>query len=120
MALEVEACVATVNVGLNGRYPQPPTWNGAEGEASAPARLVSVEVRLSGAQLVGLNVNPGRSSVTVTPRSWIGMPSRIVGSGSLCTLMLPSLLTWIPTRTVTLPRSYGPATAGTTTDRENG
>jgi hypothetical protein len=39
-----------------------------------------------GLQFVGLNVNPGRSMSTLTVRSLIGIPSMIVGNGSVVTV----------------------------------
>jgi hypothetical protein len=48
-------------------------------------------------------------------------PCRIVGSGSLTTLTDASCLSMkIAERTTTLPRSNGPATAGTTIESPNG
>ena len=70
----------------------------------------------SGAQFVGLNVNPGRSSVTLTVLICNGMPSRIVGNGSLTTVacaVCGSIR--IAPLTTTIPRLNGPATAGTCT-----
>src|SRR5690242_8496591 len=59
--------------------------------------------------------------LTLTSLTWIGMPSRIVGNGSVVTTRSAVVgSTWIAALTTTVPRLYGPVTAGTTTDKPNG
>jgi len=64
-------------------------------------------------QLVGLNMNPGRSIVTLTVLIRSGTPSTCCGSGSLVVVICEVTgLMPIAARTTTLPRLNGPATAG--------
>jgi hypothetical protein len=76
-----------VNDGLNASPAQFVTWNGLDTGALAPSALVIVPVMLIGSQLVGLNVKPLRSIVTLT--CWIcrGIPSMICGNGSVVTVI---------------------------------
>src|SRR6202521_5080132 len=64
--LLVLACVDTVNFGVNGSSRHPPAWKREETFAVAPWVEDTLPVICMGVQLVGLNVNPGRSSVTST------------------------------------------------------
>src|SRR5580700_6050168 len=84
-AFEVFAWVLTVKDGLNGRFAQPATANGLDTPTLAPWALVTVPVIACWAQFVGLNMNPGRSIVTLTVWMRRGTPSTICGSGSLVT-----------------------------------
>ena len=73
------------------------------------------------AQLVALKMNPGRSSVTLIIRTCNGTPPRMVGSGSAGADALALAASTISgDRTTTVPRSNGPALAGTTMLSENG
>ena len=56
---------------------------------------------LIGLQLVGLNVNPGRSRLTLMSRSCSGMPCRICGNGSVEVVTEPSSWIWMPPLTTT-------------------
>ena len=74
-----------------------------------------------GSQLVGLNMNSGRSTVTLTvfrrngtPSLLCGRPFVVIVIADVCGSML------IAERTITVPRSNGPAFAGTTIERPNG
>src|ERR1051325_1417407 len=71
-------------------------------------------------------MNPGRSTVTFTCLTCSGMPCRIVGNGSVSTVICAlcgSTLTLALTTTQSHgpePMSYGPAFAGTAIDKPNG
>src|SRR5664279_3402361 len=112
------ACPAvdTEKDGLNGRVAQPAAWKRLESGACAPPIEVTVALMAFGSQLVGLNVKPGRSRVTSTRLILRGMPLRIVGKGSETSVTCASVgsmkSAW---RITTVPRSNGPATAGTMT-----
>ncbi len=78
-------------------------------------------------QLVALNMNSGRSIVTLTRRSCSGMPSSTVGSGSEVIVNEDvSGFTLIAERFTTVPfpvvpaSVYGPAFAGTTIESPYG
>ena len=73
----------TWNFGLNASVAQLVTWNGVATLLVAPWVLVRVPTICILLQLVGLNVNSSRSTLTFTCCICSGMPSRIVGSGSL-------------------------------------
>src|SRR6202161_4938215 len=68
--------VLAPNVGLNGSAGQPVTPYGLDTPAlalptpSKPPKPVIVALTASGAQLVGLNSNSGRSTVTLICLSW--------------------------------------------------
>jgi hypothetical protein len=83
---EVCAAVDAVSFGVNASSAQPASWNGELTDAPAPPLLLSVALTVRFAQLVGLNVKPGRSTVRFTMRTCSGMPCRIVGSGLLVTV----------------------------------
>src|SRR4029077_3711722 len=89
--LLVAACVEAVNDGWNPRPAQFAAWKRLDTGALAPCALVSVPVTANGSQLVGLNMNPERSTVTFTVRMSNGTPCRIVGSGSLTIVICPVL-----------------------------
>src|SRR5262249_29175692 len=73
---------------------------------------------LNGSQFVGLTVKFGRFRLIWIERRRSGIPSRIVGIGSETVVIFAvGGSTWTAARTTTLPRSYGPETAGTTTTR---
>jgi hypothetical protein len=73
------------------------------------------------AQLVGFRKKSGLLTLTPTSRTSSGIPCRIVGNGSDTMLTVASCLsTNNAARTVTLPRSNGPATAATTIAIPNG
>src|ERR1700679_3493682 len=119
--LLVLACVEAEKTGLNGSVGQFAAWNRVDTPAVAPCVLDSDPSTLNGAQLVGLNMKPGRSIVTLTLRISSRIPSRIVGNGSVVTVIWAvwgSTLT--AARTTMFPRLKGPATAGTTTLNPNG
>src|SRR5207302_6054775 len=105
-----------LSCGEKTRCEQPPTWKRELTGAAKPPVDVNVPVTAIGSHDVGLIVNCGRSSVTSTWRIRSGMPSRIVGNGSdtavACAVVGSTYRAW---RTTTVPRSYGPASAGTTT-----
>jgi hypothetical protein len=75
--------VDAVSFGANASPAQSPTWNGTERYELAPSSPVRAPVTASGLQFVGLNVKPGRSMSTLTCRISNGIPSMIVGNGSL-------------------------------------
>src|ERR1700674_576994 len=119
--LLVLACVDTVNFGVNSSSRHPPAWKRLARVLLVPCVLVTLPVICMGVQLVGLNVNPGRSNVTSTRRTRSGMPSRIVGNGSdtaVTCAVRGSILR--DCRTLTIPRLNGPATAGTCTTNPYG
>src|ERR1700730_17118758 len=124
--LLVFACVETLNVGLNGRLAPLVAWNGTLACALPPEPPVRVPVAARCSQLVGLNMNPGRSTVTFTCLICNGMPCKIVGNGSVSTVICAvrgSTCTLARTTTQShgpLPISNGPAFAGTAIDRPNG
>ena len=121
LALLALACVEADSDGLNGRPAQPPTWKRLEGFAVAPSELLSDAATDIAAQLVGLNVKFGRSSVIATERSFSGIPLRIVGSASdLAMICAVAESTNSGALTTTLPRSNGPATAGVITTALSG
>src|SRR4029077_5004723 len=86
LALLVFPAVDAANPGLNGSVTQFAAWNGLDTASVVPCVLASVPVTLNAEQFVGLNVNPARSIVTFTVLTCRGIPSRIVGKGSLRTL----------------------------------
>ena len=75
-----------MNDGLNARFAQSATWNGTETAELAPSPPVIVPVIDIGSQLVGLNVKPGRSIVTLTCLICSGIPSMMCGIGSVVTV----------------------------------
>src|SRR5438105_2717066 len=119
--------VAAVSDGLNESEAQELAVNGAlawTAPAASPALTGAppIDALTSFAsQFVGLNMNSGLSTVTLT--FWIrnGTPSRLVGSSWLVIVIAPvSLSTWITDFTTTTPRLNGPATAGTAIASPNG
>ncbi len=76
LALLVFPLVETENFGANFRCAQFVTWNGVANVLLAPLTLVIAPptLNVSLAQLVGLNVKPGRLISMSTRRSLIGMP----------------------------------------------
>ena len=64
--------------GLNFKLRHDPTWKRLESGALAPSVLVAVPVKDIGSQLVGLNMNPGRSITALIVRRSDGTPSTIV------------------------------------------
>src|ERR1700733_4937393 len=113
--------VLVVNAGLNGRPSQPPTWKRSDSPAVCPRVEIACPVIAIASQLVGLSVNPGRFASSDTERTSSGIPSRIVGNGSLTALICAVLgLIYNATRTTTVPKSNGPATAGVMTARLRG
>ena len=88
LALLVFPSVLAVNDGLNARPWQPPTWNLFDRRSDLPeGRDRPGRLTLIVSQLVGLNVNPERLMFSDTERMSRGMPSRIVGIGSLTALI---------------------------------
>src|ERR1700754_2742030 len=74
-----------------------------------------------GSHDVGETMKPGRSIVTTMLWTSSGMPWRIVGIGSEITVAWASTGSMVSAaRTTTVPRSNGPACAGTTIDSEYG
>ncbi len=106
---------------MNGSAEQLPTWKRLATFAIAPWIELICPPTLLAEQLVGLNVKPGRSTLTSTSRTCSGIPSSSVGSGSE-TILSSAVLrsTKIAARTTTVPRFNGPATAGTTIESPNG
>ena len=110
-----------VSFGANGRPSQPLSLNMCETAAAAPSSPVIVPVIAEGSQLVPLNWKFGLSTSTRTRLSCSGIPRICVGSGSETIVTdascgsMNSLL-----RTVTNPRSNGPALAGVTISNPNG
>ena len=97
------------------------TWKGAAKLDAAPWSPVTVAVTENGSQLVGFSAKPCRSSSTWTERSRSGTPAMMRGSGSDTAVSVAVAgSTSTATRTATLPKSYGPDTAGTTTRRLTG
>ena len=81
----------------------------------------SMNATLVRLQFVGLNMKFGRSTVMLTERICNGIPCRIIGNGSeTIRNAVVCLSTLIAARTTTVPRSNGPAIAGTTIDNPNG
>src|SRR5271166_1232351 len=120
-ALLVVPWVEAVKPGLKGRFLQPVTANGLVTAELAPCAAVIVPLIDCESQLVGLNMNSGRLTSTSIVFSLNGTPSMLCGSGSLVTVSCAVLgFTLIVERTTTLPRSNGPAFAGTTIERPNG
>ena len=120
-ALLALPCVLAVNEGLNGRVVQPPAWKRDERLATFPVVLFSSPVTLITAQLVGFRTKSLRFISTATLLISSGIPSRIVGNGSLLTVTcaVDGLMN-NPARTTTVPRSNGPAIAGVTITKLNG
>ena len=83
MALLVFAWVRTVNFGLKDSVAQLAAWKRVDTNAEARCTLLIEALTARGLQLVGLNMNPGRSTVTFTVLICNGMPCRMVGNGSL-------------------------------------
>src|SRR5437588_7751583 len=120
-ALLVLASVSTVNLGVNGSVTQLATWKRDDTGTIAPSVEAIVPVMDVGRHEVGLNVKPGRSIVRSTRRRRTGMPSTNVGKASDCAVTCASRGSMCSElRTSTVPRSKGPATAGTTTARPYG
>ena len=124
-ALLAWAATDAVSFGANGRAAQFAAWNGLETGATVPVVEVRVPVTDRGSQLVGLNVKPGRSRVTLTWRTCSWTPRSIVGNGSLTTVawavvglmrIEPRIVTGLPFSS----RLKGPAIAGTSTTSPNG
>src|ERR1700754_3358688 len=68
---------ASDNRGLNGSAAQSPTWNLEPTRELAPVcDVIVAEIRCSSHD-VGLSMNSGRSTVTFTDRTWVGMPCKI-------------------------------------------
>lgn len=121
LALLVFAGAVADSLGANGSPAQPPTWKGEETFSTAPSLEEIVPVTASGAQSVGLNMKPVLFTVRLIAFSRSGTPARIFGKASEVTVRWPSCeSTAIEARTTTVPRSYGPASACTTTERPNG
>src|SRR5271170_2561311 len=89
-----------------------------------PSALVSVLDVGCGSQLVGFNVNPVLSMLTLTSRTWVTIPSMIVGIGSLPVRSMLTCagygLTFRPKWITTVPRWNGPITAELTDTTESG
>jgi hypothetical protein len=71
---------------LNASTAQFVTWNGTERYELALSTPVPAPVTAIGLQFVGLKVKWSRLSVALTVRSLIGIPSMIVGNGSVVTV----------------------------------
>ena len=114
--------------GLKIRLRQEPIWKWLESGAVAPGPPApgggvpqAVPENALGSQLVGLNMNPGRSITASTVRRSVGTPSMICGSGSVVTVtcaVCGSIS--IFARVMTVPRLNGPAITCVTIDRPNG
>ncbi len=84
------AATDAVNFGANGRLWQLVTWNGSEVLRLPPSLAVSLTPIDIGSQLVPLNSNSGRLTLTFRAFSCTGTPLKMVGSssgrppGSLC------------------------------------
>ena len=77
--------VETANLGLNARLLQPPAANALATCATACPAPETLAVTCCALQLVGLNMNPGRSISTVTRCRRSGTPNTICGSGPFVT-----------------------------------
>ncbi len=72
-------------------------------------------------QLVGLNMNPGRSITELTKRRSVGTPSITCGKGSVMTVICAVYgLISILARVMIVPRLNGPAITCVTIDNPNG
>ena len=105
---------------MNASAPQSPTWNGLDRLWPAPNVEVSTDSVESGAQLVGLNRKSGRLTETFRLCRRSGTPPTMLGSVVVTVIRPLYSPTVMPARVTTSPRSYGPATAGTTTDSPYG
>src|ERR1700691_2010740 len=86
-AREVLPEVETLKFGLNFKLRHEPTWKGLAIAATVPCELVAVPLKDIGLQLVGLNMNPGRSITALTDRRSVGTPSMICGRASVVTVI---------------------------------
>ena len=99
---------------------------GSTRSRSRPAAPETIAVICCAAQLVGLNMNPGRSMLTVTRCRRSGTPKTICGTayGPVSSVVIVSVevsgSTSIRARTTTRPRLNGPATACVTMLNPNG
>ena len=101
---EVFALVHTLNAGLKESDRAVGHLERPRYVAVAPSVLYSSPVSFIASQSVGLNTNPGRSTVTLTCWIWNGIPSRIVGNASLRTVSCAFVgSTWICARTTSSP-----------------
>ncbi len=120
-AREVFPEVETLKSGLNFKLRHDPTWKCVEIGAVAPSVLLAVPLKDIGLQLVGLNMNPGRSITALIVRRSDGTPATIDGSGSVVTVNWEVCgSTSILARVTIVPRLNGPTTSGTTIDRPYG
>ena len=111
----------TLKFGLNVKARHDPTCNGLDIGAVAPSVLFAVPEKLIGLQLVGLNMNPGRSITALIERISAGIPfddHRQRGRRDRQLRGMPIHFDLRPHDIV--PRLNGPATIGTTIDRPNG
>src|ERR1700722_16857481 len=116
---EVFALVETLNTGLNGSAEQLPTWKGVERDWVALNVEVSVDSVARAEQLVGLKINEGRFTSTLSVFRRTGTPPTIVGRLVVATVTREVWgLTLIVARVVTVPRlNDGPTTTETGTER---
>ena len=119
---ETRAPVAAVSLGVNASLLHSPTWKGLETLCSVSAldpgtKPLSCDSVASAPQLVGLNRKLGRLTVTSMLRRRSGTPCTIVGSAAVTTARPLYRPTPIAARVITLPKSKGPALAGTTIER---
>src|SRR5680860_87557 len=73
--------------GLKPRRAHSPTWKRLARVADFPPVAPTSAVKAIGSQLVGLSVKFDRSMITLRSRIATGMPSMIVGIGSLLTVI---------------------------------
>src|SRR5947208_7011648 len=119
-ALVALALVEAANTGAKASAPQPRTPNGLERDCVVPNVEVSVVSVESASQLVGSTRKLGRLTATVNVRSRTGTPLTIVGTPPETLTRALRGSTYMPARATTVPRSNGPATAGTAIERPKG
>ena len=108
----------TLNTGLNASAEQLPTWKGVERDWVALNVEVSVDSVARAEQLVGLKMNEGRFTSTLSVFRRTGTPPTIVGRLVVATVTRAVWgLTLIVARVVTVPRLNGPATTETGIER---
>src|ERR1700722_18728096 len=113
--------VETLKSGLNVKARHDPIWKWRPIGTLAPSVLVAVPEKLDGSHPVGLNMNPGLSITALIARRSAGIPSMIVGNGSVVTVnCVVSGSTSILARTTCVCSVNGPTTNGTTIDNPYG
>src|SRR5215213_2048126 len=107
--------------GAYGRLRQFATWKRLCRGATATPSPVKTPSTRRGSQFVGFTVKFGRSRFSLIERSLSGIPPTICGSWSdVVVTRAVKGSTETAALTTTLPRSYGPDTAGVTATRLSG